>query len=194
MTFKTTAVLAATMLAASASTAFAHTGVHTSAGFMAGFSHPLMGADHLLAMVAVGLWAGAMGGRAIWLVPASFVAAMAIGGGLGIQGLGLPGVELGITLSVIVLGALVALNPSLPLAAAMSIAATFAVFHGHAHGTEMAANTNAITYGLGFMLATASLHGVGIAAVVALKRRLTPTLLRVTGGAVGAAGLALLAG
>ncbi len=193
VSLKSVAAVVASLAAFSASTAMAHTGHGPTAGFMAGFSHPLFGADHFLAMLAVGLWAGAIGARAVWLVPASFVAAMILGGVMGAQGLGLPAVELGITFSVIALGALVAFNPSLPLAMSMSIAAAFALFHGHAHGAEMPADASGFAYGAGFVLATAVLHATGLAAIAALKARLTPAALRITGGAVGVAGLALLA-
>ncbi|MBL8630053.1 MAG: HupE/UreJ family protein [Rhodospirillaceae bacterium] len=193
MKLKSVAAVAATLLAFSASSAFAHTGAGSTAGFMAGLSHPLLGADHFLAMLAVGLWAGAIGGRATWLVPGSFIVAMILGGVLGAQGMALPAVELGITFSVIALGALLAFNPSLPLAVSMAIAAVFAIFHGHAHGTEMPADISGITYGLGFIAATAVLHATGLVAILSLKSRLTPAVLRITGGAVGLAGVALLA-
>ncbi|MBL8643798.1 MAG: HupE/UreJ family protein [Rhodospirillaceae bacterium] len=193
MKLKSAALLAASMLMMSASAAFAHTGEYTASGFLAGFSHPLFGADHVLAMVAVGLWAGLTGGRAQALIPASFLAAMALGSVMGAEGLGLPAVELGIALSVVALGALVAVNPSLPVAVSMALVAGFAVFHGHAHGAEMAEGVNGFTYGLGFIAATALLHGTGLAAVVAVKRRGPQMMLRIAGGAVGAAGVALLA-
>ncbi len=193
VSLKSIAAVGAALAAFSASTAMAHTGHGSAAGFMAGFSHPLFGADHFLAMLAVGLWAGAIGGRATWLVPGAFVAAMVFGGVMGAQGIALPAVELGIAFSVIALGALLAFNPSLPLAASMAIAAVFAVFHGHAHGSEMPVDASGLAYGAGFILATALLHATGLAAITALKIRLTPAALRITGGAVGVAGLALLA-
>src|SRR5215207_4589987 len=117
--------------------AFAHTGVGTTSGFAHGFMHPLTGIDHILAMVMVGVFAWQLGGRALWLVPTTFVVIMALGGVLSITGVPVPFVEIGIALSVIVLGAVVALGIKAPVAVAMSVVGLFAVFHGHAHGAEM---------------------------------------------------------
>jgi urease accessory protein len=141
--------------------AFAHPG-HDGAGLVDGFLHPLGGVDHIVAMVAVGLLAARLGGRALWLVPASFVAAMAAAGLAGMAGVGLPYVEAGITLSVVVLGAVVALRLTMPVAAAMALVAFFAVFHGYAHGIEMPETASGLAYGAGFVAATALLHGIGI--------------------------------
>jgi urease accessory protein len=193
MKLKSVATLTA-LLTLSAGSAFAHTGHDTTMGFMSGVSHPLLGADHFLAMLTVGLWAGAIGGRATWMVPLSFVAMMIVGGALGAQGVALPGVEIGIAVSVIALGALLAFNPSLPLAAAMAVAAVFAVFHGHAHGAEMPADASGLAYGAGFILATLALHATGLVAMIALKARLNATALRLAGAAVGVAGVSMLAG
>lgn len=144
--------------------ALAHTGIGPVDGLAAGFAHPLGGLDHLMAMLGIGLWAGLLGGRATWALPAAFLGAMAAGGALGLAGLGLPMVEAGIAASVIVLGAVVALAARLPLAAALSLAALFGLFHGHAHGAEMHPEAGAATtYAAGFLLATAGLHALGLA-------------------------------
>jgi urease accessory protein len=144
--------------------AFAHTGtgVHEH-GFAFGFLHPLGGFDHLLAMIAVGLLAAHLGGRALWLVPLSFVALMAVGGAIGFAEIRVPYVELLIAASVIVLGILVATRANLPLVAAMLIAGFFAIFHGHAHGAELPDGESPYPYAAGFLLATAFLHLAGIA-------------------------------
>ena len=185
-------------LLALAPAAWAHPGhglhVHTALGvFSAGFSHPFSGLDHILAMVAVGLWAAQMGGRALWAVPLSFVVAMALGGALGVGGVPLPGVELGIAGSVMVFGLLITVGARLPLAAGMALTALFALFHGHAHGAELAAGASALTYGAGFVLATATLHGLGLAAGVIARGQLPGRLLRFGGAAIAAGGAYLLA-
>jgi urease accessory protein len=135
-----------------------------AAGFTHGFMHPLGGLDHVLAMVAVGLYAALLGGRALWLVPATFVTVMALGGAAGLAGYALPYAELGIALSVVVLGVAVALRVSLPTLAATALVGVFAVFHGHAHGAEMPQYLSGYEYAAGFLAATALLHGAGIAA------------------------------
>lgn len=177
--------------------AFAHTGIGATHGLAHGFEHPVGGLDHVLAMVAVGLFAATLGGRAIWAVPASFVAMMAAGGFIGMQGVDLPFVEIGIALSVIVLGLAVALRISLPTAAAMALVGFFAIFHGHAHGAEAPADASGLAYALGFMLATALLHGAGLALGFGLGRageRSSGLALRASGGAMALAGVAILAG
>jgi urease accessory protein len=150
--------------------ALAHPGIGDAHGFVQGFAHPLGGLDHILAMVTVGIFAWQLGGRAIWLVPLSFVLAMAAGGVLAMLGVSVPLVELGIALSVIVLGAVVALGVKAPLAIAMGLVGLFAIFHGHAHGTEMPLDASGSAYGAGFVLATALLHIAGIAVGVAIGR------------------------
>ncbi|HRW65764.1 MAG TPA: HupE/UreJ family protein [Candidatus Competibacter sp.] len=158
-----------------------------------GVEHPFSGLDHILAMVAVGLWAAQLGGRALWLVPLTFVLTMAVGGALGLLGVPLPMVELGIAGSVVVLGVLVALASRLPLAVSMSLVGLFALFHGYAHGAEMAAESSALWYGLGFMLATATLHALGIGMALAAGRGVPARLVRVGGAAIAASGMLLLA-
>lgn len=173
--------------------AFAHTG-HELGGFTAGFVHPLGGLDHLLTMVSVGLWAGQLGGRATWLVPTAFVGTMVAGGALALSGVGLPMVEVGIGLSVLAIGALVALKVRVPVALGMGIAALFALFHGHAHGAEMPGASHPAAYAAGFILATAALHGLGIALSLAIGRRIGALAVRIGGAGVAAAGLFILVG
>jgi urease accessory protein len=190
--FRTGYVAGACALAPSL--AFAHTGVGPTQGFVHGFMHPVSGIDHILAMVTVGVFAWQLGGRALWAVPAAFVAVMALGGALGMAGIGLPFVELGIALSVVVLGAVVALGVKPPLAAAMGLVGLMAIFHGHAHGAEMPENAGGLVYGLGFMAGTALLHlaGIGIGfAIGLLGDRFGAVWVRAAGAAVCASGVAL---
>ncbi|SHI70534.1 urease accessory protein [Roseomonas rosea] len=169
--------------------ALAHTGADHAMGFTAGFAHPLGGADHLMAMVAVGLWAGLLGGRAALALPAAFLAALTLGFGLGTAGVALPMVEAGIAASVIVLGAVVALATRPPLAVSLALAALFGLAHGHAHGTEMLAGSGVVAYATGFLLATAALHAAGFA----MMRLPAPRILaRSAGAAMALGGLFLL--
>lgn len=176
---------------ASAGAAAAHTGHGDTASFAHGFAHPLLGLDHLLAMIAVGLWAAQIGARALWLVPAAFVGVMAAGAAAAVSGLGLPVVEIGVVGSVLVLGVLVALAPRLPLWAPAAIVGLLALFHGHAHGTEMPEGASGLAYGIGFVLATATLHGVGLAMGLSATR-LSGIALRAGGAAIAAGGIALM--
>ena len=169
----------AVALALIPTTAFAHPGIGDAHGFVQGFAHPLGGLDHILAMVTVGIFAWQLGGRAIWLVPLSFVLAMAAGGVLAMLGVSVPLVELGIALSVVVLGAVVALGVKAPLAIAMGLVGLFAIFHGHAHGTEMPLDASGGAYGAGFVLATALLHIAGRRGDRPNRRRLRPGRLSV---------------
>jgi urease accessory protein len=176
--------------------ALAHVGHGSTNGFVSGFLHPIGGLDHILAMTAVGLFAWTLGGRALWAVPLAFVAAMALGGALGMAGLGLPLVEIGITLSIVVIGALVAFRLKLPTVLAMTIVGVFAIFHGHAHGTEMAPGASGLGYGIGFVVATALLHGAGILAGMGLGRLATGggiPLARASGAVIAMAGILILA-
>lgn len=147
----------------SAAQAQAHPGLHFN-GIGDGFNHPLHGWDHFLVMVAVGLWAAQQTGKARWLVPATFICVMAVGGLVGAAGLSLPGVEPMILVSVITLAALVLARRRLPLGVGMTIVGLFALFHGFAHGQEVPGAANLASFGLGFLAATALLHGVGYAA------------------------------
>jgi urease accessory protein len=189
--------LAAFVLFISAAAAEAHTGVGSAMGFSHGFGHPFSGLDHILAMVAVGLFAANLGGRALWLVPLSFVAMMAAGGALGIAGVDMPFVEIGIAASVIVLGLAVAMQWYLPVAGAMALVGFFAVFHGHAHGAEMPTDASGLAYGMGFLFATAILHlvGIGLGVGIGLLARATSKRTMQAGGAVmSLAGAAMLTG
>jgi urease accessory protein len=144
------------------SVAFAHPGHGEGGSLLAGLIHPLSGVDHLLAMTAVGLFAAHLGGRALWAVPATFVAAMALGGIFGAAGVSLPFAETAIALSVLVFGLVIYSGMAPPVFAAMVLVGTFAIFHGHAHGAEMPVDGSGLLYGAGFMVATALLHGFGI--------------------------------
>ncbi len=177
-----------------ASVAQAHTGAAPGGGFVAGLTHPFFGADHLLAMVAVGLWAALLGGRATWLVPATFVGVMAAGGLLAVMAVGMPAVEIIILASVVALGCLVAARIKASLMIAMAVVGAFALFHGHAHGTEMPAGASGLLYSAGFILATAALHALGISFALLTGRIRDGLAIRAAGGAVAAAGVLLLAG
>jgi urease accessory protein len=176
--------------------AMAHTGVGDVGGFAHGFWHPITGLDHVLAMVLVGMLAWQLGNRALWLVPATFVLVMAVGGALGVAGIANPLVELGIALSVVVLGAAVALGVRAPVAVAMGIAGLFAIFHGHAHGAEMPVDASGLTYGMGFMIATALLHlgGLGLGFLIGAAGDRYGLVMRSAGGLAAIAGLAILTG
>jgi urease accessory protein len=191
---QTIARLLAFTIAATPTAALAHGGHGEVAGFVHGFAHPFGGLDHVVAMLAVGLLAYQLGGRALWLVPSTFVAVMAIGGMLGATGIALPYVEAGIAASIIVLGAAIAFGIRTPAVMAASVAGLFAVFHGYAHGAEMPLGGSALQYGLGFVAATALLHLIGIGAGVALGRfgrTHGRTIYRVSGCLIVAVGAAI---
>jgi urease accessory protein len=157
------------------SIALAHVGLGDTSGVAHGLMHPVSGLDHIVAMVAVGMFAARLGGRALWLVPLAFMTMMALGGTLSIAGVGMPYLELGIGLSVVMLGAALALALAPPLAVAMALAGLFAIFHGMAHGAEMPGTASALAYGLGFITATAMLHAIGIAlGLLAARKRRVP--------------------
>ncbi|HWA18244.1 MAG TPA: HupE/UreJ family protein [Devosia sp.] len=177
--------------------AFAHTGHGDTSGFLHGFMHPIGGLDHVLAMVAVGVFAAVLGGRALFLVPLSFVGMMAVGFLLGANGVEMPFVELGIALSSIVIGGVAALGRPMPVAAATALVGVFAIFHGHAHGVEMPADAGGLEYAAGFMAATALLHAAGIAGAILAARfvgKYGRTVGRIAGGAFALGGIGLLAG
>jgi len=193
--FLALATIAVTTIAVP-SVASAHPG-HEGAGFVHGLMHPLGGLDHILAMVAVGLFAARLGGRALWLVPASFVTAMALAGAIGMAGFALPHVEAGIALSILVLGGAIAFETTMPVAAAMALVAFFAVFHGYAHGAEMPETMSGLAYGGGFLAATAALHVAGIGLGLLIGRGgalVSRRILQVGGGVAALTGAALLAG
>ncbi|MDX3926920.1 MAG: HupE/UreJ family protein [Shinella sp.] len=182
------------LLAATAMPAFAHLNPEEHGSFMAGFSHPLFGLDHILVMVAVGLWAAQIGGRALWIVPLAFVGTMAVGFGLAVGGIDLPFVEPAILASVVALGLLVAMAIRLDTAAAAAIVGIFALFHGHAHGGELG-SAGAMQFGAGFVLATALLHAAGIALGLGISRAVGGGIVsRLLGGATALAGVALILG
>lgn len=185
-------VALASVLALAAGPAAAHVGGGEATGFLAGLAHPFTGLDHALAMVAVGAWAAQSGRRASRALPAGFLVAMAAGAALAMSGLALPGVEVAIALSVLALGAAIAFAARPATWIAVALVAAFAVFHGHAHGGELLAGASALATASGFMLATATLHAIGLAGV-ALVARPAPRLARALGAAIALAGALLLA-
>jgi urease accessory protein len=177
------------LLAVLASSAAAHAQPEAAAGFLTGLLHPVSGLDHVLAMVAVGLWGAQLGAPAIWLLPITFPIVMALGGFLGLLGVPLPGVEVGIAASAVLLGAAVMTERRPPLAVAAALVGFFAVFHGHAHGTELPLGQSALLYSLGFVMATGCLHAIGIAIGAVHRWPTGRVVLRIAGGGVGLAGL-----
>jgi urease accessory protein len=188
-------VLGLAALSALAVPAAAHTGHDHGmlAGFSAGLAHPLGGIDHLLAMLAVGVWAAQQGGRASWLVPLAFVAAMAVGGAMGLLGLGIGGNETVIVASVLVLGVLIAAALAPPLWLAIPLVGAFALFHGLAHGSELPEAADPAAYAAGFVATTALLHVAGIALAFGLRRHV-PVALRAMGAITAGLGALLAAG
>ena len=173
-------------------TALAHVESGAAGGFLSGLGHPVSGLDHVLAMVAVGVWGAQLGRPAIWLLPVVFPLLMAFGGFAGLVGWDLPAIEVGIAVSAVVLGALILGQVRLPLAAAVLIVAFFAVFHGHAHGTEMAPDESAMLYSIGFVIATGLLHAVGIALGLIHRWDVGRVVLRAAGSVVLGGGLYFL--
>ncbi|PWJ86287.1 urease accessory protein [Pseudaminobacter salicylatoxidans] len=194
---KKTTIVAAAAMTLMASPAFAHLNPAEHGSFAAGFSHPLTGTDHILAMVAVGLWAAMLGGRALFAVPAAFVGVMIVGFLTALFGLPVPFVEPVILASVVVLGLVVALALPVPVVVGAAIAGFFAFFHGHAHGSEIGA-AGLLSYGAGFALATALLHAAGIGLGLGAGRLWQGSAgriaMRVAGGATALGGLMLMAG
>ena len=186
------ALAVATLLLAGAEPALAHEQAGQALGFVTGLRHPLSGLDHVLAMVAVGLWGAQLGPPAVWLLPVTFPMVMAAGGFLGLMGVPLPGVEIGIALSAVLLGLMVAREARPSMAVAAALVAFFAIFHGHAHGTELPAGQSGLAYSIGFVVATGMLHALGIAIGVVHRWRTGRVALRVAGGAVALAGIAFL--
>jgi urease accessory protein len=184
-------VLGVLLLTAS-SVALAHTESGQATGFLTGLLHPVSGLDHVLAMVAVGLWGAQLGAPAIWLLPVTFPMVMALGGVLGLLGMPLPGVELGIAASAVLLGAAVMTERRPPLLAAVVLVGFFAVFHGHAHGTELPPGQSGLLYSLGFVVATGCLHAIGIAIGSVHRWPAGRVALRIAGGGVGIAGIFFL--
>lgn len=186
--FQAGVLLAALTLAPAAQ---AHVIGAQGAGFGAGFLHPFLGLDHLLAMLAVGLWAAQLGGRALWCVPLASMAAMVFGAMLALGGVILPAVEAGVAASVLILGLLITVSGRLPVLASMLLVGAFAVFHGHAHGTELPPAVSQELYGIGFLLATGMLHTTGLALGMLCRRSLSPHWLPFAGSAIAVAGGAI---
>jgi len=172
--------------------ALAHEQQGQAAGFVTGLLHPTSGLDHVLAMVAVGLWGAQLGAPAIWLLPVTFPLMMAFGGFLGLLGVPLPGVEIGVATSAVLLGTMVALRARPPLALAALLVAFLAVFHGHAHGTELPPGQSGLLYSVGFVVATGLLHAVGISIGLIHRWGAGRVVLRAAGLAVSLAGLFFL--
>ena len=187
-----TEALLALVLLLAATPAWAHVQQGQAAGFLTGVKHPISGLDHVLAMISVGLWGAQLGSPAVWLLPVTFPMVMAFGGFLGLVGVPLPGVEVGIALSAIVLGLMVAREARPPLWVAATLVGFFAIFHGHAHGTELPEGQSGLLYSIGFVIATGCLHGVGIATSLVHRFGWGRLALRAAGVAVAVAGLSFL--
>jgi urease accessory protein len=176
-----------------ASCAWAHVGQgDVGGGFVAGIEHPIFGLDHVVAMVAVGIWGAQLGQPAIWVLPVTFPLVMSLGGILGGLGVPLPGIEIGIALSALVLGCMIALAARPPLWMAAVLVGMFAIFHGYAHGAELPDSANALSFAAGFVVATGTLHALGILIGVANNWRWGGQFLRGIGGAIAACGLYFL--
>jgi urease accessory protein len=180
--------------ACASGTAFAHTTAGTAIGLMSGLKHPISGLDHVLAMVAVGIWGAQLGRPAIWVLPVAFPLVMSIGGVLGVRGVPLPGVEIGVAASALALGIMIALAARPPLWVAAALVGAFAIFHGHAHGAELPHAAQPLAYGVGFVLATGLLHATGIGIGVLQRWREGGRALRFAGAGIAAAGIYLLVG
>jgi urease accessory protein len=183
----------ALLIAALGSPAFAHTG-EIAGGFLAGLAHPVFGLDHVVAMVAVGLWGALLGPPAIWRLPILFPLVMAFGGVLGIIGVPWPAVEAGIATSAIMLGLMVALAARPPLWIAAALVGAFAIFHGYAHGRELPDGANAVAFSAGFVIATGLLHLTGIAFGLLSRWPAGRVAVRGAGGAIALVGAAYLSG
>lgn len=181
-------LLAAAVVATVSAPALAHVEAGQATGLLSGFLHPISGLDHVLAMVAVGLWGAILGTPAVWVLPIAFPLVMAMGALLGFLGVPLPGVEYGIAASAILLGAAVAFEVRPPVAFAALLVGVFAIFHGYAHGSELPPGQSALLFSMGFVIATGALHAVGIG-IGALKGRVWGgAALRAAGSMVAAGG------
>lgn len=194
MTFRRNLICAVALASLSATAAAHSEGGSLAGGFASGFLHPLAGLDHVVAMIGVGLWGAFLGAPAIWVLPIVFPLVMALGGLLGLAAVSLPGVEIGIALSALVIGAMVLLQARPPLAFAALIVAAFAIFHGHAHGAELPDAASPLAYSLGFVVATGLLHLAGIAFGWIVRWPAGVVAVRTGGGAIAAAGLFFLYG
>jgi urease accessory protein len=185
-------VIALLVWATGAVPAFAHGGGDVASGFAGGFAHPLFGPDHVAAMVAVGLWGAVLGSPAMWVLPIAFPLVMAFGGVLGIAAVPIPRVEVGIAVSAIMLGLLVALAVRAPLMVAIAVVSAFAIFHGHAHGAELPRGADAIAFSAGFVAATGLLHVCGIGLGLAARWRAGRLAVRLVGVGIAGAGAIFL--
>jgi urease accessory protein len=172
----------------------AHVDGAQAAGFLTGLQHPWSGLDHVLAMIAVGLWGAQLGSPALWVLPIAFPMMMAMGAMMGLMGIPVPGVEVGIALSAIVLGTMILAEVRLKLPVAIAIVGIFAIFHGHAHGTELPAGQSGLMYSMGFVIATGCLHGVGVALGLVHRLSLGRLAIRGTGTFIAAMGVFFLWG
>ena len=188
---RTTTVAAALLVTGVPSAVLAHTG-GSAAGILSGLTHPISGIDHVIAMIAVGLWGAQLGPPAVWVLPVTFPLMMACGGMLGVMGLPFPGVEIGIALSAVLLGAAVATEWRPSLILAMVLVGFFALFHGHAHGTELPAGQSGLLYSVGFVVSTGLLHAVGIAIGLVHRWAVGRRVLRLAGGFVSLGGIFFL--
>ena len=183
----------AAVLICSASGAMAHPGGNLN-GFAAGILHPITGLDHIIAMVAVGLWGGIMGGRALWVLPITFPLIMAFGGVLGVLGVPMPGTEVGIALSGIVLGLMILFSVQAPLWLATVMVGIFAIFHGYAHGAELPQSADPAVFAAGFVISTGFLHLLGIGIGLAVRWPWGKIAVRLVGLVISALGFGFLTG
>lgn len=183
-------ILASALLAPA--TVLAHNPAGVAGGFASGFMHPLAGVDHILAMVAVGIWGAQLGAPAIWALPIAFPLVMSVGGAMGVRGVPLVGVEIGIAASALLLGLMIFSEARPPLAAAALLVGFFAIFHGYAHGAELPHAANPLAYGVGFIIATGMLHVSGIGLGLVHRWPRGARALRLVGGGISLAGLFLL--
>lgn len=187
-------LMATLILLAAVLPALAHSGEGITGGFVSGLLHPIFGWDHVVAMVAVGLWGGILGKPAIWILPIVFPLVMALGAALGVAGIPVPFIEAGIALSGVVLGLLIVFLVKLPLAAAAVIVGIFAIFHGHAHGTELPDAANPVAYAVGFVIATGFLHLIGIVFGMLMASDAGKMAVRAGGAVIALVGAAFLTG
>lgn len=186
-----TKILLLFALVFSSTNLFAHPLSGTQSGFSNGFFHPLSGLDHILAMLAVGIWAVQMGGKAKWIIPISFVVLMTIGGALGMNNINLPFAEIGILVSVIVLGVLILAGVRLPVLVSSVLVGVFALCHGHAHGAELPAAASGVAYAIGFALTTIVLHLSGIGFGAAVNKFANERIVKFSGALIVLMGLFL---
>ena len=186
-------VLAAFALLLVPATVFGHQETGSITGIVSGLKHPVSGMDHVLAMISVGLWGAQLGAPAVWVLPVAFPMVMAFGGMLGLMGISLPGIEIGIAVSAIVLGAMIVTESRPPLWVAAALVGFFAIFHGHAHGTELPAGSSGLLYSIGFVASTGTLHGAGITMGLVHAFRGGRLAVRAAGAVVSAAGVFFLA-